>query len=103
MDTRHADPAQCEICLATFTSKISLYKHHMGNHKTYPLSMDTREFEFCEECGIPCLSKVALKKHLYMHKNKFKWNKSIKKDSKERGTLIFQGSYCLPIKITWQF
>ena len=75
IDTRHSEPAQCMFCLATFTSKISLYKHHMSLHKGYPLTIDTLDFEFCNECGIPCLNKMALKKHLYMHKNKEKFAK----------------------------
>ena len=75
VDTKHSDPAMCDICLANFTTKISLYKHHMSNHKNYPLSLDTTEFEFCPECGMPCLNKFALKKHLYMHKNKEKYVK----------------------------
>ena len=75
VDTRHSEPATCDICLANFSSKISLYRHHMSSHKNYPLSMDTTQFEFCSECGMPCLNKIALKKHQYMHQNKDKYVK----------------------------
>ena len=74
LDTKHSEPAQCDYCLAIFTSKISLYRHHMSSHKNYMLSMDTTTFEFCTECGMPCINKLALKKHLYMHKNKDKYS-----------------------------
>ena len=47
----------------------------MSSHKNYPLSMDTTQFEFCSECGMPCLNKIALKKHQYMHQNKDKFVK----------------------------
>ena len=39
VNTKHCEPAQCEICLANFTSKISLYRHHTSLHKSYPLNI----------------------------------------------------------------
>jgi hypothetical protein len=86
VDTRHSEPGYCNICLATFNSKISLYRHHMSSHKELPLSMDTSSFEFCNECGMPCLNKYALKKHLYMHKNKGKYVKKAKQQQQQQTT-----------------
>ena len=83
VDTNHSEPAHCEFCFTTFTSKISLYKHHITLHKAYPLTMDTTKLDFCEECSMPCLNKLAVKKHLYMHKHKYIKNQRKKKPQQE--------------------
>ena len=52
--------------------------------------MDTTQFEFCSECGMPCLNKIALKKHLYMHKNKDKYVKKSQPVKNMQGTFFYK-------------
>ena len=43
--------------------------------------MDLTGLEFCDECGQPCHSALALRKHKYMHKNSAKYKENRAKRS----------------------
>ena len=56
--------------------------------------LDMTEFEFCQDCGMPCLDKLALKKHMYMHQNKSKYVKKQLKNQKSLEEIYSKCDHC---------